>query len=190
MSQTITRAGLQEIYKIVCSGWQTKIDAALTEQKFNKEIIVEDSIISKAFSEADVKQRKILEKWFSTPKNLTDRIKSFQDVLDIAGKTLDNIIVYKQTKLTNKQKSVNAYCKLQLIENILNNHHKFNFADSSEYKYYPYFQYKAPGGWVCADAVYNSRYYGSGPTYFTSRELAKFAGETFLDIYKDFMDRY
>lgn len=190
-NQTIKREHLAEIYDVVCQDWKNEITKLVLFQSGN-EISVEEEMLQKAYSQADVTQKALLEKYFNinTPKKLMDKIKNFDDILNIAGKTLEEVIPYKNPK-TKTQKSINAYAKLQLVQDVLNEGFVFDFKNSNQYKYFPYFKHEAQGGWVCYDyGNYGCYSSCAEAAYFKTSELAMFAGKTFLNEYKEFLDRY
>lgn len=92
---------------------------------------------------------------------------------------------------TKHSKAIIAHYQLVIIAQALNEGWEPNWDDSSEWKYYPWFDLEkattAGSGFafgVCAD-VRTFSDVGSR-LCFRSRELAVYAGETFLDMYKDY----
>lgn len=190
-TQQISRKNLHSIYNSVCEGWQKKIAEILVEQQINNEIDISEELLLKAYNEADNKQKKFLEKFFviNTPKKLLDGIKSFDDILKIGGETLENVIPYSHPK-TKRQKRLNAVARIQFAEEILNEGWIPNWKDSSEYKYYPYFEYKVLGGW-CFFFSYDCYFSISiaVPAYFKSKEISDFVGKLLIEDYKEFINR-
>jgi hypothetical protein len=70
-TQTITRTGLHEIYKQVCSTWQGRIEEALKENLFSDTIEVSDEILTAAYDSASSIQAGILNVYFTRPINDT-----------------------------------------------------------------------------------------------------------------------
>lgn len=189
-NQTIKREHLAEIYDVVCQDWKNEITKLVLFQSGN-EISVEEEMLQKAYNQANAEQKSLLEKYFKidTSEKLMDRVKNFDDILNIAGKTLEEVIPYKNPK-TKTQKSINAYAKLQLVQDVLNKGFVFDFKNANQYKYFPYFKYEAQGGWVFCSYSYYYCNSIAGAAYFKTSELATFAGETFINEYKEFLDRY
>ena len=113
-------------------------------------------------------------------------IKSFADackVLGLSSKALPNV-----SELTKQQaKGVVAHFKLMVIAEALNDGWKPNWKDSSEWKYYPWFEIQSASGfrldtvdYNCTDSIVGSR------LCFKSRELAEYAAKQFEDLYKQF----
>jgi len=158
-----------------------------------KTIKIEENTAKKLYKTASDELRVILEEnfgkdFFST--KITDRIKTWDDVceeLDID----DTILPYKCPK--NKQQiSANAFIKIQYISQVLNEGWEPNFKNTNEYKYYPYFQYKSShgGGFVfyCSYDHYVCGGLGFG-FYYKTRELSDYAGNQFLEIYKEYLPK-
>lgn len=192
MNQSIKRSDLKKIYDSInesCT-WRKRIQDTILWSDDSK-IEVEDKDIVQGYNEANSDQKKLIEKHFkiNTPKKIIDRVKNFDDILDIAGLTLEEVIPWKNTK-TKKQESQNAFAKLQLIEEVLLEGYKFDWNNSSEYKYFPYFTFKARGEGL----VYCSYHYSGSPdfavaAYYKTSDLAEWAGKTFIKEYEEFQNR-
>lgn len=187
-TQIISRRDLNTIYNSnICSGWKQKIDSILSEQKFEDEIKAPDNLIQQAFSEANSEQRKMLNKYFRAPKCITDKIKSFSDVLDIARVSMEDVTPYKNPA-NKRQKTINAFAKLKLIEEVLNEGWIPDWKNDSEYKYYPYFQFKARAGCVFGSYYVHDCDSDGVPAYFKNSKLATFVGEVFINIYVEYIN--
>lgn len=136
----------------------------------------------KAYKEADENGKVLLKNLFGKeilPDKITDRIKTFDDVIaefqmngfEVSG-AIDEV----------------AYRKLKLIAKALNEGWTPDWDDENEYKYYPYFKMGSSGvgfsGSYC-DTWFAYAFVGSR-LCFKNRELAEYAGKQFEDIYKDF----
>jgi len=115
---------------------------------------------------------------------ITDRIKTFEDACV-------ELFIEPEEVLIDLQGSASAdevaYRKLKVIAAALNEGWSPDWKDSSEYKYYPWFEYSRSGsGFVysgadCTDASVGSR------LCFKSSDLAKYAGTQFIDIYNKYL---
>ncbi len=183
-TQKIKKSDLKIIYNSICESWQNKLKDIILWSEGNY-VELEESLILQGYKEANADQKQLIEKYFKIviAKPITERVKTFDDVLNIAGLTIEEVIPYKNPK-NKKQKSLNAFAKLQLIEEVLNEGWKPIWEDRSQYKYYPYFGYKAQGSWCLGDFGSFSYFSITVPAYFKTSELALFAGKIFLDIYK------
>jgi hypothetical protein len=149
---------------------------------------VTESFIQEAHKAACDTWKKKLEKQFpdAFPKDITYKVKTWEDLLKIAGKDSNQVLPYRNARSKNEI-SQNALAKVQLISEVLNQGWTPDWNNHNEYKYYPYFE-KTKSGWVVCSYVNGLRiaYYAAG-MYFKSSELALFAGNTFLDIYKELL---
>src|SRR6187402_1946169 len=186
-TQWIKKSDLKIIYGVICKGWQEKLQEILLWSE-GKEVEISEEMLQDGYKAADASQKKLIEKYFtiSTPKKLMDKIKNFQDVLDLAGVEEEDILPYKKAT-TRNQKRLNALAKIQLVEEVLNEGWVADFSNS-DYKYYPYFEKKAGSGWVCNCYVNLSSFSIAVAIYFKTSELATFAGKTFIKEYQEFIN--
>lgn len=154
-----------------------------------KTLRLEESTAKKLYKTADADFKVILEEsfgkeFFST--KITDRIKTWKDVLMEACLEEEDVIPFSRPK-NKKQRAINAFAKIQLISEVLNEGKEMDFTNRNSYKYYPYFE-RTASGWVvnysCGSYCYSIL--GFGLTYSTN-ELALYAGNQFLEIYKDYL---
>jgi len=120
-------------------------------------------------------------------QRVTERIKTFFDVLDDQG--ISTAEFEKQCKGLTPDEI--AYKQLKLIAQALNEGWVPDWTDGQWSKFHPYFNFNdtsAVGGFSCNDdGNVNSYSYVGSRLCFKSAELAKYAGTTFLEIYKSFM---
>ena len=123
-----------------------------------------------------------------SPKDITKRVKTYADACAVLGIEPVNEAVLAKLGFT---KDEIAYRKLKTIAEALNEGWRPNWADSNEYKYWPWFVYNsATAGFSCAPTTYaasrTSTLVGSRLCYKT-RELAAYAGRQFEGLYNDFL---
>lgn len=119
----------------------------------------------------------------SKPQKVTDRIKTFDDVLTELNMPRGVNRPFVET--TDEY----AYVQLKLIAKALNEGWEPNWDDNNEYKYYPWFYMDGGSSgfrFYDCDYWYSSSYVGSRLCY-KSRELAEYAGKQFLSVYREFM---
>ncbi|PQJ09521.1 hypothetical protein CJD36_019990 [Flavipsychrobacter stenotrophus] len=89
---------------------------------------------------------------------------------------------------TEEQKGVIAQYKLQILVKANNDGWKANYAERSQYKYFPWFEYVPGSGWVLDGYVggYACTYVGARLALKTSA-LAMEMGGTFIDLYRDLL---
>jgi hypothetical protein len=149
--------------------------------------ITEKSAIS-AYHNADEKGRKLLSDLFGSEPfsmNIMDRIKTFDDVLDYHG--LSSSLFNSQCTGLNPDEI--AYKQVKLIVSALNEGWSPDWTDGSQYKYFPWFKMSSSSG--AGFAYHDCGFWTSNANVgsrlcFKSSELAKYAGNQFNDIYKNF----
>lgn len=119
---------------------------------------------------------------------ITNRVKTLLDacnILDVRPPTLSKLF----GGIYDDYDSALAYLKLSIIARALNEGWKPNWNDRDERKYVPWFKTKMGVGFSycgCGDWLSNTSV-GSRLCYKT-QELAEYAGEQFIDIYRDFLN--
>lgn len=117
---------------------------------------------------------------------IIDRIQTFDDVLEEAGKTYEEVVPWKNPR-TKAQKSQNALAKLQLISEVYNEEKELDFDDLNQYKYYNWFR-KDNGKWVFFLVDYTFVVcLGPFGLFFYTEELAIDAKNKFESIYIDLL---
>lgn len=129
-----------------------------------------------------------------TPKDVRDRVKTFEDACAELGDTHPFVQQYYYTAASYKGDPMTedfiAYLKLRIITAALNEGWEPQFV-SGESRWYPWF-YAKQGVLECTQACSSGSpsYPGNGMRLaFKSRELAEYAGTQFVNIYKDFLWR-
>ena len=144
----------------------------------NKVTIDKDSLIQ-AHKQASEEQKKILENIFGKdmfpPKDIRERIKTFQDAVLMLGYDNQTVIDYYKLNHINSAKDIIAYAKLRVIVEALNDGWKPTF-DNEERRHYPWFS-------ICKHA-YSSYGYRLA---LKSVELAYYCAKQFLDIWIDYI---
>lgn len=143
----------------------------------------------KAFEEANDKGKALLSNLFGKKvfqKKITDRVKTFLDVLSEAGETLGQF----QKRTAGLSIDAIAYEQVKLLVKVLNEGWVPDWNNSSQYKYTPYFDMRSEAGFGFSYAGYDywhTRTSVGSRLCFKSSELAKYAGEQFTDIYKELL---
>lgn len=131
---------------------------------------------------AEIKSR------YMDERPVMERIKSFEDALtevDITDEEEDLWAFFKENANNDPQvTSTFAHFKLCIIARALNEGWTPDWTDDSEYKYYPWMEYKEGVGFSFDGHVYAFTFSSVGSRLcFKSPELAKYAGEQFQDLY-------
>lgn len=186
----------------------------------SNQITIKKENILNAYNQASGEQKSLLENMFGRelfqPKDIKERVKTFDDALAILGNDNQAVIDYYAISDKTCTEDILAFAKLRVIAEALNEGWIPTFR-KGEYRYYPWFntysqkefdnldeEYKdrcrvvgrggyyayANFGLVCAYAHNASSdsytYYGSRLA-FKTRELAEYCGEQFIDIWADFL---
>ncbi|ASK29691.1 hypothetical protein CEY12_06040 [Chryseobacterium sp. T16E-39] len=119
--------------------------------------------------------------------NITEKIKSFEDACQLLG--IEPTVPEVSMLPENQQKALVSHYKLVIITEAINEGWKPNWNNWEERKYYPWFNMGSSSGsgfsyydfvgWYTASAVCSR-------LCFKTYELAKYVGETFIDLYKDY----
>jgi len=150
-----------------------------------KRLDVLESELSKNATEA-----KQIRSILSEPKNIMEAVKTFDDALEIY-KSTQHISKEIQTLLDYKGSdaeviAMQGVAQINIIRAVLNQGWAPNWKNSSEYKYYPWFNMSGVG---LSCNVYDSSGARTGVgsrLCFKSSELAKYAGTQFINIYEKF----
>ncbi len=192
VTNKLSRKQLNQLYKSFdCSTWKNKIgELALSTE--NNEIIISDDYINLLLKEGTKEQLSLVtSKEFGIilpkeDKGIIDRVKTFEDALNIVGiEDEDDYIL-----LNYKGKNVGilaqvASLKLSIIAKALNEGWIPDWNNSSQYKHYPWFKADGSGsGWVYGDYDdWDSVSYVGSRLTFKTRELAEYSGRQFIDLY-------
>lgn len=118
---------------------------------------------------------------------ITDKIKTYEDACAHLGLTpskADSTI--KDDKI---RRSALAFVKLATIAKALNEGWEPDWSNTDEYKYYPWF-YVEIAGLVCAvtySTVTNASADIGSRLGYKTRELARYAGNQFLELYSEML---
>jgi hypothetical protein len=117
------------------------------------------------------------------PKNITERIKTVDDVL--AWHNLDKASWARScADLTDDEK---AYRLLKLLAKALNQGWTPDWNNHNEYKYYPWFEMGGSPGFRFLDSADWGSCSGVGSRLcFISEEVADYIAQQFIDLYRDY----
>lgn len=156
----------------------------------SKVLKIEADKAKKLYATASQEIKEIFEETFGKDfflkKKIQDRIKTFDDVLNELGFIGAEVLPFRCPN-TKNEKAINAFAKIQLISEVLNEGWIPDWTDTNQCKYYSYFERKS-SGWVVYGCYFQGcdASVGSG-LYFKSSELAIYAGNQFIDIYKEYL---
>lgn len=144
-----------------------------------------------AFEGATTKQKALLSNLLGKQvflKSAIERIKTYEDACEDLGiqSLSENDFLFLPAR---DRKHAFASHKLTIIIQALNEGWEPNWSNSSEYKYYGWFEYTGSGsGFSYGDFNYAvGRSAVGSRLVFKSRELAEYAGKQFISIYNDYL---
>lgn len=187
----------------------------------NNQVTINKDNILNAYKQATEEQKELLENMFGKdmfqPKDIRDRIKTFDDAFHALGDKHELVKDYKNLIVCDCfPKDIIAYAKLRIIAEAMNEGWKPKYG-SDERRYYPWFciytkrgyeeldedekkecrvvgrsnsNANANGGVVFAYADYASSNSGTNNgsrLAFKTIELAEYCGKQFIDIWADFL---
>lgn len=153
------------------------------------ELIIKKENAITAYKNADNDGKKLLadligKEVFISGK-ITDRVKTFEDACEVLEEEIQ-LPFNKPT--TPDHLAINAVAKLIIIARALNEGWTPDWNNSNEYKWYPWFKMYSGFGFDDAYDVYTySNAYVGSRLCFKSEELAKYAGQQFESIYKEYL---
>lgn len=123
-----------------------------------------------------------------TPKKIT----SFEEACKERGLDPVKVLPDVSGMPESMQKTVTAYAMLCIIQSVLNGDWKPDWNNTSEYKYYPWFDVEeddtVPSGFRLSCVGYgcglSAASLGSR-LYYRDADTAEFAGRTFIELYND-----
>lgn len=148
--------------------------------------------IMEHYTKADAAGKKTLHNLFGDDilGNIMDRVKTFDDACEVLGIAPSMVSVKLGgaiPQLSQDTDSIAAYFMLIIIARALNEGWTPDWSNSSEYKYYPFFNFTAGVGFSNADCDdWSSNSTVGSRLCFKSRELALYAGKQFETIYNQF----
>ena len=153
---------------------------------------VTQSNAMKAYNSANTNGKKLLADLFGAEvfnQKITDRVKLFEDACELLGIDPTKVCTGKPDDvLVYDSKSITAYRKLIIIARALNEGWTPDWNDTNQYKWYPYFKFKAGFGFSRTYCAYWLSHTTVGSRLcFKSEELAQYAGKQFEAIYQEFL---
>lgn len=148
---------------------------------------VDKDFILKAYDAACADWKQKLKEKFSEvfPKNTSERVKTFEDVISILELKRQEYWIPYNNPSTPQEKSLNAQARLFKIAEAYNEGWKPNWDNSSEYKWFPYY-YKSDGSWSVSHDGWPALLYFPSGLVFKSKELSIDAYNKFKDIFDDY----
>ena len=142
----------------------------------------------KAYKGADANVKQVLADLFGSENlniKITDRVKTFDDVLQLSGTLNDNVrMLLDYNGIDGDMLASQAFMKATLICRVLNEGWVPDWDNGNQTKYYPWLRYKSGVGFsnsLCVN-TYSLASVGSR-LCLKSCDLAMYAAEQFNDVY-------
>lgn len=179
-------------------------------------ITIQKENVLNVYNQASEEQKVLLENIFGKdmfhPKDIKERVKTFDDAVAILGNDNQAVIDYYAIAEKTCTKDILAFAKLRVIAEALNEGWKPKF-DDNEVRYYPYFYvytkneyerlnkdekksfHEHNNSYIIGDIFYAYAYsipshinlYYSSRLAFRTQELAEYCGKQFIDIWSDYL---
>lgn len=121
-------------------------------------------------------------------QSIMDRVKTYEDACAELG---EDPLDEEALRNLGFSKDEIVYRKLKTIARALNEGWVAKVYDEDEYRYYPWFEHNgSPSGFAFSASSYgdtDASAGGGSRLCFKSRELSNYAGEQFLDLWKEFI---
>ena len=121
--------------------------------------------------------------------NITKKVKTFEDACSVLGINSEEFKIQYPEKLSHHANALVAHMKLVIIAEALNEGWTPDWENREWDKFFPWFIMGSPSGvgfsYDDCDHWYSYSLVGSR-LCFRSRELAKYAGTQFEDLYKEY----
>jgi hypothetical protein len=147
--------------------------------------------VRKAYINADGKGKQLLRDLYGDDVcniKTIDFVKSYENACELLGiEPMDEAEMLRQGF---RQDEINRR-KLETITFALNDGEYLDWNNPKQNKYLPYFDFSAPSGFAFDDAYCWNAFACAGNASrlcFKSAELARYAGQTFPDLYKSIID--
>lgn len=182
------------------------------------QITIQKENVLNAYNQASEEQKALLENMFGKeifqPKDIKERVKTFEDAVAILGNDNQAVIDYYAIADKTCTEDILAFAKLRVIAEALNEEWKPTFS-KDECRYYPWFNLYTKEQYLKLDdkekryCVLRSGNFTSSNFGFVScsafvdastsntgngsrlalktRELAEYCGKQFIDIWADFL---
>lgn len=121
------------------------------------------------------------------PKDIKEKIKTLQDAIEKLGEDDEDVKALRVIENLDIPKHIISQLQSIIIVKALNEGWIPDWSNSSQYKYFPWFDMEnsSSGGFVYHDFVYWYTYSIVGSRLcLKSRELAEYAGKQFKEIYE------
>lgn len=181
---TIKKSEFQELYDLACMGWKNEFKEKFKEQIFSDTLEFEEEFLIKMNKACNTEQKIVFNKLFKKYlQNNLFEITTYKQVCEKLGVKELTLKDFDFLPEEQRNKALTTH-KIMNLEKLFNGNWKVNFKDDSQYKWYPYFNYKN-GGSVFFDSGYLISTFRGEAAFYKYKEVSDHVGKHFSDIYKD-----
>jgi hypothetical protein len=125
-------------------------------------------------------------------ENITHKIRTLNDAINVLGKNDVEVINYKIIKNTKISQHLKSYLELVIITKALNEGWEPDWNNSNQKKWYNWFKYDSSTSRFVFHATYyvgwSANTHGSSRLCYREKSLAAFAANRFPQIYNDYLN--
>lgn len=187
MKTQISRKDLRRIYEIACQEWKSKIKEYGSKDPFSDTIEFTEKQVQEMLKASTAEQLPTVKEIFNIIETY-ESIKTLEDACKALGEKDSEVKTLRVLQaVVGLDRKVVSGQELVVITRALNDKWVPDWEDSSEYKYYSWFDMRKNSfGYYacttnCSDSVVASRLCLKSP------ELAKYSANQFKNIHKEYM---
>lgn len=157
-------------------------------------VTINKSNVIQAFFKGDEKEKELLTNLFGkeiVSQKITDRVKTFENALDVLGKKIENVLPFRHPFTTSDEDACNLLVQMRNINKALCEDWQADYADGNQKKWRPWFKWDASSSaFVFAGSNYDfaRAFAGSGVRLvFPTKELSDYFGTQFEKLNSDYL---
>lgn len=182
----IKKKEFKKLYDIACVNWKPKLEDKLKPFLFSEDVEFEQGFVDEMEKACTKEQKVIFEKIFAKFLNTNSdlfKIKTYSELCKKYKIKKLKISDFKFLPIEQREKAL-AYHQIRTIEKIYNGDWVIDWKNHSQYKYFPWFEYKFGQGLVYDCSLYRYSCSDGPVAYFKDEKTSIFIGKVFINIYK------
>ena len=182
----IKKKEFQKLYNIACTTWKPKFDEKFKNFLFEDYIEFDESFLKQMESACTADQLKVFKVIFKEYLKKELDLFSFDTYSKICKELKEKEYTLKDFDFLPEEyrEKQLVFSQIKQIEKFFNQEWKADFKNSSQYKYYPYFEFETSGGLRFVRSVSYGQSFHVQVFFYKSEGISNFVGKTFIDIYK------
>jgi hypothetical protein len=181
---TIKKSEFKKLFDLAYAAWKPKLEEKLKEFFFDTNVSFTQEFFDQMKKACTAEQLVVFKKIFAKYlKKEVDifKVTTYKEVCEKLGES--EIHDYNFSLIDAKK--ICAAARIKQLERFFNGTWKANWEDSSQRKYYPYFQYSSGGGFRFFSSGSSSYYSGGQVGFYKDEESSNHVGKYFKEIYKN-----